>query len=139
MAMNSNEGTQAHSHGNIVAQPVDTITTAAQSPPREAMTAATTESGKEANAELSDFDISEDSPANDTSALHVSANKYRWHRTPRISLSPTRSKTRRSSLPRTIPIKRSSSSTPTSLAMIPRRGRMYKNKSSTNPLFYKQN
>ena len=80
MAMNSNEGTQAHSHGNMVAQPVDTITTAAQSSPREAMSAATIESGKEANAELSDFDISEDSPAKDTSALHVSTNKYRWHR-----------------------------------------------------------
>jgi hypothetical protein len=72
--MNSNEGIQAHSHGHMVAQPVDTITAAAQS---SAMLAATIESGKEANAELSDFDISEDSPAKDTSALHVSANKYR--------------------------------------------------------------
>ena len=124
MAMNSYEGTHAHSHGNMVAQPVDTITTAAQSSPHDAMSAATIGSGKEANTELSDFDISEDSPVKDTSALHVSANKYRWHTTPRSSPSPTRSKTRRPSLPRTIPIKRSPSSTPTSLAMIPRRGRI---------------
>ena len=59
----ASEDTHAHPHGNMVAQPVDPVT-AAQSSLREAMSAATIESGKGARMDLSDeFDLSEVSPA----------------------------------------------------------------------------
>ena len=117
----ASEDTHAHSHGNMVAQPVDPISAAQSS---AAMSRAGSTEGKEA---VLDFDLSEDSP--DTERADVDAcfggpTKYRLTRTPRSSPSPSRSKTRRPSLHRSIPVKRSSSSTPTSLAMIPRRGRV---------------
>ena len=119
-----------HTHVNMVAQPVDTISAAPSF--RDAMSSvAGSMDGKEADVDLSgEFDLSEDPPAKDhrgdgdTSATHVSTNKYRWHRTPRTSPSPSRSKGRRPSLPRTIPVKRSSSTPTSAIPMMPRRGRV---------------
>jgi hypothetical protein len=115
----ASEDTHAHSHGNMVAQPVDPISAAQAS---AAMSQAGSADGKEAIS----FDLSEDSPDKeraDVDACFGGPSKYRLARTPRTSPSPSRSKTRRPSLPRSIPVKRSSS-TPSSIPMLPRRGRV---------------
>ena len=114
----------AHSHEIMAAQPVDTIQAA---PPVDTMSQGGPLAKEAQDQELSeDFDISEDSPTKDPRDQSLSNHDPRW-RTPRSSPSPVRSKSGKSirirSIPRTIPVKRSSS-TPTSIPMIPRRGRV---------------
>ena len=131
----ASDSTHAHSHGNMVAQPVDPMAAQAS---RDSMSPGSllAKEAKDDTAELSeDFNFSEDSPTkekevtgnpiDDPRLQEVQIFKTQDFKTPRSSPSPSRSKNgsaRASS--RTIPVKRSSSTPISSIPMIPRRGRV---------------
>ena len=113
----ASEVSHTHTHGNMVAQPVDSTTAAAAS---EAMPLGSSQAKDTVSDQSIEFDLSEDSPTK-PETRDLSSKKYS---TPRSSPSPTRSKSRVArSTSRSLPVKRSSSH-PVSIPMLPRRGRV---------------